>query len=160
MEFNAFIGRVMSGGKRKGVPDQYQKFLPENIKKGRYAYPYSYDSFLIYFNDKAKKEASSTIYTDRLLQWDYAKHNLLCKRHFGNEGQHWNDRDAKKIEQFLCDWTGKKIVLVANIQCVNKSSGYPVWRLDYYEAEKLPDKEKNASMGKTGANNANENSKT
>ena len=118
--------------KRKGIPDQYQEFLPENIKKGRHDYPYSYEPFLIYFNEKAK-EPTDSIYTDRLLQWDYAKHNLLCKKHFGDEGQRWNSRDAEKIQAFLCDWTGKKIVLVANIQYVNISNGYPVWRLDFHE---------------------------
>lgn len=135
MEFDAFIGRTMVERKRKGVPKQYQKFLPENLKKGRYAYPYTYDPFLIFFNEKATQGATGTIYTDRLLQWDYEKHNLLCKKHFGNEGQYWHDREAKKIEAFLCDWTGKKIVLVANIQYVNMSSGYPQWRFDYYEVE-------------------------
>ena len=135
MEFNEFYGRVSVKGKRKGIPDQYQKFLPENLSKTKSAYPYTYDPFLIFFNEKATQEPTGSIYTDRLLQWDYAKHNLLCRKHFGNEGQYWHDRDPKKIEAFLCDWTGKKVVLIANIQYVNLSSGYPVWRLDYCEME-------------------------
>lgn len=135
MNFDCFGGMISVGRKRKDVPDQYQEFLPENLIKTKSACPYSYDPFLIFFNEKATEGATGTIYTDRLLQWDYAKHNLLCKKHFGDEGQYWNDRDPKKIEAFLCDWTGKKIVLVANIQYVNLSNGYPLWRLDYYEVK-------------------------
>jgi len=118
--------------KRKGIPDKYQKFLPENIVTDKISNPYGYDPFLIFFNEKAKKEAIDSIYTDRLLQWDYDKHNLLCEEHFGDKGQLWDKRSPKKIAAFLSGWTGKKVVLVANIQYVNLSSGYPLWRLDYY----------------------------
>jgi hypothetical protein len=111
----------------------YEEFLPHNIKKSHYAYPYNYDSFLNFFNDDAEEVATGTIYTDRLRQWDWDKHNLLCKKHFGNEGHYWQDRDPKAIEKFLCDWTEKKMVLVAVIQCVDVSNGFPHWRLDYYE---------------------------
>ncbi len=136
MNFNNFMNMFGESQKDPNIPDQYQKFLPENIVKDRYSHPYSYDPFLIYFNNKADKEVTDTIYTDRLLMWDYEKHNLLCEKHFGNKGQLWENRGYKKIESFLSDWTGKKIVLVANIQYVNLSNGYPLWRLDYYEDKK------------------------
>lgn len=122
-------------GNRKEIPKKYQEFLPQNIAKPQASYPYTYDPFLIFFNEEAKKEATDSIYTDRLLQWDWEKHNKLCRKHFGNEGQYWSQRDPKKIEAFLCDWTGKRIVLVANIQCVNVSNGYPLWRLDFYSVK-------------------------
>jgi len=118
---------------RTDIPEQYHQFLPENITKDRHNYPYTYSPFLIFFNEKSKKEATTTIYTDRLLEWDYEKHNSLCKKHFGDKRQHWDCRDSEKIQAFLSDWTGKKVVLVANIQYVNLASGYPVWRLDFYE---------------------------
>lgn len=117
------------------IPEAYHQFLPQNITKPQMSYPYNYDPFLIFFNEDAKQEAADTIYTDRLLQWDWEKHNKLCRKHFGNEGQMWGNRDHKKIEAFLCDWTGKRIVLVANIQYVNVSNGYPHWRLDFYEVK-------------------------
>ena len=120
---------------REGIPDQYQEFLPENLSNTKDSHPYTYDPFLIFFNEKAKQEPESSIYTDRLLEWDWAKHNELCQKHFGNQGQYWNDRDPKKIEAFLCDWIGKKVTLIANIQYVNLSSGFPVWRLDFYYGE-------------------------
>lgn len=116
---------------REDIPEMYHKFFPENIIKDRISYPYTYDPFLIYFNEKAESESTVTIYSDRLWQWDYDKYNLLCKKHFGNEGQIWENREPEKIQAFLCDWTGKEVILIANIQYVNMLSGYPVWRFDY-----------------------------
>jgi hypothetical protein len=97
---------------------------------------------MVFFNTEAEGVATGTIYSDRLLQWDYDKHNRLCRKHFGNEGQLWADRDPKKIEAFLCDWTGKEIVLIANIQYVNISSGFPLWRFDYREKDLTPTNKK------------------
>ena len=115
------------------LPKKYNEFLPENTEKSLYDYPYTYDPFIVSFNEKATQEATDSIYTDRLLLWDFDKHDRLCQKHFGDKRQQWGHRDEKKIEAFLSDWTGKKIVLVANIQYVNVSNGYPIWRLDYYE---------------------------
>lgn len=55
----------------------------------------------IYSKDK---KADDSVYTDRLHQWDYKKHNELLKKHFGNQSQHWDNRDPKKIEAFLNDY--------------------------------------------------------
>lgn len=137
MNFNYMV--EMSGEhkqkKRIDIPDQYQEFLPENIVKTKGAYPYTYDPFLIYFSEDIKEEPTGTVYTDRLYQWDYKKHDSLCEKHFGDKRQYWNNRETKKIEEFLCEYIDKKIILIANIQYVNLSNGYPVWRLDYCEVE-------------------------
>ena len=116
--------------KRPGVPDQYQEFLPENIVKDKISNPYGYDPFIIYFNEKAKEEPNGSLYTDRLLQWDYQKTERLLKKHMPEK--RWDNAGHKQIEAFLCDWTEKKVVFIANIQYVNLASGYPLWRLDYY----------------------------
>lgn len=113
------------------IPTQYHEFLFTRVKKTIHSHPYNYDPFLIYINEEAKEHTSS-IYTDRLLQWDRDKHNRLCEKHFGDKGQYWNKRDPKKIEAFLSDWYDKKVILVANIQYVNVSNGFPYWRLDFY----------------------------
>jgi len=129
-----FIGQ--NDGNFKDIPKQYQEFLPENIHKDKYSHPYSYDPFIIYYNEKAEEEANDTIYSDRLLLWDWDKHNHLCEKHFGNQGQLWDNREPEKIEAFLSDFTGKQIVLIANIQYCNISNGYPVWRFDFYYKDK------------------------
>ncbi len=113
------------------IPAQYHEFLFTRVEKTIHSHPYNYDPFLIYINEEAKEHTSS-IYTDRLLQQDWDKHNRLCKKHFDDEGQYWNKREPKKIEAFLSDWHDKKVILVANIQYVNVSSGFPHWRLDFY----------------------------
>ena len=121
-------------GKDDKFFEPYIEFLPQNVSKTRYSHPYSYDPFLIFFNDRAKKKANNTIYTDRLLQWDYEKHNELCEKHFGNRGERWDKRSPSDIEDFLIDYLGKNVILVANIQYVHLGSGFPLWRLDFYEA--------------------------
>ena len=45
-------------------------------------YPYSYDGFVTWRGGD-NKEANDTIYSDRLLQWDYEKQNRLSEKYFG-----------------------------------------------------------------------------
>ena len=97
MNFAGLITMFGSDEKQDIVPDAYAEFLPAMDKKTQADYPYSYDPFLIYFNENAKEEATSTIYSDRLTMWNWDKHNRLCEKHFGNKGQLWNYRDPKKI---------------------------------------------------------------
>ena len=118
--------------KDSSVPDEYQKFLPCNLEKTKDTYPYSYSPFLIYLNENVKK-ATSSVYSDRLLSWDRDKYKRLSDKHL--KDVRWDNADSKRIEEFLCDYFGKKIILVANIQYVNMSSGYPVWRFDYCEVK-------------------------
>jgi len=94
-------------------------------------YPYSYDGFVTYRNGK-NEEVKSTIYSDRLLQWDYNKARNLMMKHFGESGDYWNNRSPQKIESFLKDWTGdKSLKLILIMQYCNASTGYPVWRFDF-----------------------------
>lgn len=96
-------------------------------------HPYTYDSFVVWRNGD-KKEATGGVYTDRLLQWDWDKHNALCRKHFGDEGQYWSDRDPELIEAFLRDWTeNPNLRLIYVLQCCNQSSGFPLWYLAYAE---------------------------
>lgn len=101
--------------------------------KGKHEYPYTYDGFVLHrFGEN--EEANGTIYSDRLLQWDYEKHNKLCKKHFGDEGQYWDKRDPKLIEEFLRDWTGKpNLRIIFIMEYCNQATGYPCWRFDYGE---------------------------
>lgn len=78
------------------------------------------------------EKANTTVYSDRLYQWDSKKHDKLCKKHFGNESQIWSNRDSKKTEEFLRDYfEDDNIVLCKIQQTENKSTGYPLWRFDY-----------------------------
>jgi len=141
MEFNGFTYFSVTPGAitDNRIPEMYQEFVPGNQAKTKNDYPYSYDPFLIYFNEKAKAKASGTIYADRMLHQDWDRHNELCRKHFGNEGQMWNNRPADKIQAFLSDWVGRPVILIANIQYCNVSNGYPHWRFDIADAV-IPEK--------------------
>jgi hypothetical protein len=97
-------------------------------KRTKLTHPYNYDPFVIWDNGE---KADGTVYSDRLLQWDWDKHNDLCEKHFGNKGQYWNRRDPKKIEAFLCDYFGEPVMLTMIEEHCNQATGYPCWRFDY-----------------------------
>ena len=117
--------------------DYYNHFYPvdeygNSVEKTKDKYPYSYDGFVTYRNGE-NKEVNSTVYTDRLLQWDYEKTRKLIKKHFPNNlGDYWNTREPKQIEKFLQDWLGdKKLKLILVMEYCNVHNGYPVWRFDF-----------------------------
>ena len=102
-----------------------------HVTRTKRSHPYNYDGFVLW-RGGLNSEANSTICSDRLLMWDYDKHNKLCQKHFGNEGQYWNQREPKLIEAFLRDWTeDKELKLVFIMEYCNASSGYPCWRFDF-----------------------------
>lgn len=108
--------------------------------KTKASHPYSYDPITQYVSAAAHENRSvGTIYTDRLLQWDYDKHNLLCKKHFDNEGQYWDQREPEAIEAFLRDWCDDQgICLTRIVEVCNVSTGYPTWQLTYAYSRDVP----------------------
>jgi hypothetical protein len=105
------------------------------VRRPKYEYPYSYDGFVTWRGGE-NKEANATIYIDRLMRSDYEKYNRLCKKHFGNKFQMWFSREPEKIESFLRDWFGdEKLRLILVMEYCNVSSGFPLWRFDYYTSK-------------------------
>lgn len=107
--------------------------LDRPVQRDQFSHPYSYDGFVTH-RAGPNSEATGTVYSDRLMQWDWKKYNVLSKKHFGNEGQNFylTDRTPAKIEAFLRDYNDNpKLKLVLIMQYCNQSSGYPVWRFDY-----------------------------
>jgi hypothetical protein len=104
--------------------------------KTKQSHPYSYDPIVLYEGNPAPENTEpGTIYTDRLLQWDYDKHNALCTKHFGNEGQWWDQREPADIEAFLRDWCNDAdLILVKVVEYCNVSTGFPTWQLNYAKA--------------------------
>lgn len=102
--------------------------------RSKMTHPYSYDPFVIWKDPNLT--ATNTVYSDRLHQWDYKKHNDLCEKHFGNQGQYWDRRAPKAIEAFLRDYNDNPTLeLVRIVEYCNASNGYPCWRLDYTESK-------------------------
>ena len=97
--------------------------------RSKLTHPYNYDPILQW---KGSGEPTGTVYTDRLLQWDYAKHNELCMKHFCDVSQYWDGRHPKAIEAFLRDYLdAPELVLCAITEHCNQATGFPLWRLDY-----------------------------
>lgn len=97
--------------------------------RSKWDYPYSYDPFTIW---KANETPTDSLYTDRLYRWDPAKHDKLCIKHFGDNGQYWGHRNPKSIQEFLRDYYDAQDLILCEIQehC-NQPSGYPLWYLAY-----------------------------
>ncbi len=99
------------------------------LNKTKQSHPYDYDPITLYL---VEGEVTNTIYNDRLSQWDYKKRNLLCKKHFNNEGDYWDNREPNLIEKFLRDWVDdQNLKLISIIEYCNSSNGYPYWRFDF-----------------------------
>ena len=103
----------------------------ELVKQNPLKFPYSYDPFVLYRAiGYAEMDVKSMFceYSDRLLTRDWDKHNTLCMKHFGDEGQSWSEREPSHIQAFLRDYLeAPDLVLTMIIQSCNVSNGYPVW---------------------------------
>lgn len=109
-------------------------------QKSKFDYRYSYDTFIIWHNGK---KAKGSVYTDRLYQWDYEKHNKLCKKYFGNESQYWSDRKQKDIEKFMQEFNDDETInVVALAETCNVSNGFPIWII-FYNNDNKPSKKAN-----------------
>lgn len=110
--------------------DGYNEINDGPPRKTKFTHPYSYDPITQFM--LCGVEPTSTVYTDRLTQWDFAKHDRLCQKHFGNRGQYWDGRSPKLTEAFLRDWyDDPELILTAIIEYCNVATGYPCWRLDF-----------------------------
>lgn len=108
---------------------QYVDWEGNPVERTPDEYRYSYDPYVI---EKRKDDFQHCIYSDRLLQWDFAKHDRLCEKHFGNKGQLWNNRSFDKIEAFLRDWhENPNLRLVGVMEGCNVSNGFPYWVFMY-----------------------------
>ena len=100
--------------------------------KSKETHPYNYDPVMVWNRGEVSE---SSVYTDRLFMWDHEKHDRLCKKHFGDEGQFWNTRTPEQIEGFLQDYLGAPGLVLCEIQEQCKAStGCPTWYLGYRRA--------------------------
>ena len=75
---------------------------------------------------------NKNVYSDRILQWDYTKHNDLCLKYFNNKGQLWGDRDPELVQAFLRDYLDNQdLILVEINEHCNPATGYYYWEFKY-----------------------------
>lgn len=98
----------------------------------------NYDKYegLIQFSNGI--EPKHSVYSDRLLGWNYEKFNECCQKVWGDAGQaFYSDRKPKEVEKFLRFYTDDEtLTLCRIIQYENMSNGYPYWRFDYITNKK------------------------
>lgn len=129
--FVAMNGEPFLGGYFGGVDEHGHR-----VERSKAEYPYSYDAFVTW-RGLANEELNGSVYSDRLYQWDWEKHNALCNKHFGNQGQRWSERQPDKIEAFLRDYLDDpELVLGLVMEGCNVSSGYPYWYFGYKSSKK------------------------
>ncbi|GJQ43695.1 MAG: hypothetical protein JETCAE03_31930 [Ignavibacteriaceae bacterium] len=102
-------------------------------KRTPITHPYNYDPFVIWQSSDIDK-ATDSVYSDRMFQHDSLLFNHCCKACFGDEGQCFDNRDPLDIEKFLIMYLkNTNVVLTKITQHCNQSSGFPLWRFDYYK---------------------------
>ena len=91
---------------------------------------YDYSPIIIFGDDTG--EETETVYSDRMLQWDYKKTDKLLMKHFGKRSQHFNDKDPALVEKFLqerFDYPNLKLLMI--VEWCNVSNGYPYWSFHF-----------------------------
>jgi hypothetical protein len=101
------------------------------VEKTKDRYPYSYDMYIMMGQPNIEPTTGSC-YSDRLMQWDFDKHDKCLEEVFGNKGQYWNNRKKEDIEKFLQLYFDKKdLKLIRVSEGCNVSNGYPYWFFEY-----------------------------
>ena len=102
--------------------------------KTKLTHPYSYDPITIWSN--GKQDATGSVYSDRLYEWDSEKYKESIKKVFGENGRRWDNCKPEQIEKFLTEYFGKKVALTCVTEYCNQATGYPCWRFDYKDKAK------------------------
>lgn len=128
--FQSLIGKILAS--------LYIDLEGNPVKRTPRTHPYSYDAY-VQWRGGANDEITSSVYSDRMIQWDYQKFTKLREKHFGNGGQYFGGRNPAKIESFLRDYFDQpQLRLVVIQQCCNVSSGYPIWIFQYHLPQPNP----------------------
>lgn len=105
----------------------------EVVTKTKETNPYNYDGFLIW-NVSPCAEATGSVWTDRLFQWDYQLTTDLIKKHFNTGSQYFDKYGPEELQAFLRERLEKPNLVIVFLQeeC-NQATGYPVWLIGYKE---------------------------
>jgi hypothetical protein len=119
------------GGGRKAF-SSYRDLDGTPVERTKDTHRYSYDAYVVWQKDYDKGKGD-TVYSDRLLQWDYTKFGVCAQQVWGNQGQYFNDRKPEDIQKFLSLYFGTEIKLTVIMEGCNVSNGYPYW-VFYFES--------------------------
>jgi len=110
------------------------------VERTRTEFPHSYDPYVVWRAPEGTPQTTSTVYSDRLYEWDSDRFDKLSMKHFGNVAQlWWNSREPSKIQAFLRDYQDNQHILLTLIMdYCNRTTGCPTWRFDYHMPFFLP----------------------
>jgi len=136
-------------GRRKYSYTAHSSYRDENgnpVERTPLTNPYNFDGYVEWDNPKlikkANRENASSVYSDRMYQWDYAKAETTHEAAFGNRRQNGFGYNPEKTEKWLQLYNdNNSIQLYRIMKYCNQSSGYPCWRFDYIYTPK-PETEK------------------
>lgn len=101
------------------------------VKRNKFLHPYSYDMYVIEERGY-NSNTDSSVYSDRMRQWDYEKFNRLKKEVFGEKcGDYFSNFSYENIEVFLSKYFDTEVVLTSVCEGCNVSNGYPYWFFTY-----------------------------
>lgn len=104
------------------------------VERDIYSHPYSYDPFVIWKGNYDPSD--SAVYSDRLMQWDFARFNKCAQAVLGDERQMFSNCSPNSVERFLSLYFDKNIKLTGIQQGCNVSTGYSYWIFHYKTADK------------------------
>ena len=81
-------------------------------------------------------EPNSSMYADRMHQWDHEKYTQSKINIFGNVSDYFEERTMAQIEKFICEYLGKEVELYSMIITENRSSGYPMYCFRFFDPTK------------------------
>lgn len=101
----------------------------------KWNHPYSYDPILQF---STGEQPDGSCYSDRLMSWyGYDVVRKTMQKHFGEQGDYWNQRKPEAIQGFLRELLSYPELKLTRIEehC-NVATGYPVWFFAYQRGAK------------------------
>jgi hypothetical protein len=125
--------KMSMNGRTYSYGGEYQDIDGNDVERTRDKYPYSYDAYVTYMNG-SKEDIKDSVYSDRILQWDYELTRKIMLEVFGTDGDYYNNRSPEDIEVFLRKRFDKPdLNLIAIMEGCNVGNGYPYWVFCYNE---------------------------
>ncbi len=110
----------------------YTDIRGKRVERTKKQYPYSYEPYCVYKDDYQLTD--STVYSDRLFEWDSQKFMECYHSIWGTKSQSFN-KDPKEIEQFLSLYYGETVHITGIEIACNFSTGYPYWVFYYRKGD-------------------------
>lgn len=104
------------------------------VERTKEEYPYSYDGFVTWRRG-TNEEANTTVYSDRLNQWDHQKNKELKLKHFGSERDFYSGYSWEQVQAYLQEYENDPTIKLIFIMEYCHTNGNPYWRFEYHTSK-------------------------